>query len=47
MLPFLQKTRGWFFVCQSPITLGKANFYNDDVYAGEAIELSKEKYITL
>jgi len=25
----------------------QSNFYWDDVYAGEAIEISKEKYITL
>ncbi|RLC35862.1 MAG: hypothetical protein DRH33_07930 [Candidatus Nealsonbacteria bacterium] len=40
-------TRGRLFVCQSPITVDKEYIYQDDVYAGKAIGISKEKYITL
>ena len=41
-----RRTEGRFFVWQFPITLSKANFYKDDVYAGEAIRIRKVKYIT-
>jgi len=45
-MEYKYKTGGQFFVCQFPITLGKANFYKNDVYAGEAIRIRKVKYIT-
>jgi hypothetical protein len=43
---FYFRVKQRLFVLQSPITLGKANFYRDDDYAGEAIRIRKEKYIT-